>query len=333
MAHDDRDGRPDDQPGPDAGHASPAAPAAPAANAAHPTAAARLGPTGWFLAVAVGSTLLFVLAYLIFVGTTPGQRIENLALLGAELRSDADRAAALDRLSSVTVAIFALALVAVLATGFLRRREVLAVTAAGSMVIAVLLAEVLKDVLPRPVLVDGPAWLLRNSFPSGSAAVAASIAIGALLVVPDRLRWAVLVAGVIFAALIGESVQTTGWHRLSDTIGGVLLVIAVSAGGLVLLARAGRVAPSEGARIDPRLRAALLAVAVGAAVLGAALTILPVIFPLLGAPTGARRSIMQTAFPLVGVGVTVLTIVVFARVIEPYSLGRGERTGSPTESG
>jgi hypothetical protein len=314
MAHDDRDGPPDDGSAAVAvsvaGDTSPAVPAAPRPSAA------RLGPTGWFLAVAIGSTLLFVLAYLIFVGTTPGQRIENLALLGAELRSDADRAAALDRLSSVTVAIFALALVGVLATGFVRRREVLAVTAAGSMVIAVLLAEVLKDVLPRPALVDGPAWLLRNSFPSGSAAVAASIAIGALLVVPDRLRWAVLIAGVIFAALIGESVQTTGWHRLSDTIGGVLLVIAVSASGLVLLARG-----------------VLLAMAVGAAVLGAALTILPVIFPLLGAPAGARRSIMQTAFPLVGVGVTVLTIVVFARVIEPYSLGRGEHTPSRTEPG
>jgi hypothetical protein len=331
MAHDDRDGPPDDGSAAVAvsvaGDTSPAVPAAPRPSAA------RLGPTGWFLAVAIGSTLLFVLAYLIFVGTTPGQRIENLALLGAELRSDADRAAALDRLSSVTVAIFALALVGVLATGFVRRREVLAVTAAGSMVIAVLLAEVLKDVLPRPALVDGPAWLLRNSFPSGSAAVAASIAIGALLVVPDRLRWAVLIAGVIFAALIGESVQTTGWHRLSDTIGGVLLVIAVSASGLVLLARAGRVSPSDGARIDPRLRGVLLAMAVGAAVLGAALTILPVIFPLLGAPAGARRSIMQTAFPLVGVGVTVLTIVVFARVIEPYSLGRGEHTPSRTEPG
>lgn len=292
-----------------------------------PAGMPRFGPVARFGAVAIVACLLLVLTYLLLVTTELGQRMENLALLGAELRSDAEREAALGRLSVVTVAIFALALVAVVATGFLRRREPLALVVAAAMVAAVVIAESLKIVLPRPALVDGPVWLLRNSFPSGSAAVAAAIAIGALLVAPDRLRWVVLLAGVAFAALIGESVQTTGWHRLSDTVGGVMIVIAVSALGLAGLASTGYVTPSDAARIDHRFRGALLIGAAAAVVLGVGIALTPTVFPLLGAPDGARRSILQTAFPLVGIGVTVLATVSFARVIEPYSFGR--RGGPP----
>lgn len=291
----------------------------------------RYGPTVRFVAVVAIALALFVATYIALVATEPGQRIENLALRGAELRSGAEREAALGRLSVVTVAIFALAVVAVLTVGFLRRREPLAAMAAGAMIGAVVLAEALKAVLPRPALVEGPEWLLRNSFPSGSTAVAASIAVGALLVAPDRLRWATLVAGGLVVALIGEAVQTTGWHRLSDTIGGVLLVIAIAATGLSLLSIAGYVEPSSAARIDHRLRGGLLIVAAGAVVLGAAMAILPVAFPLVGAPVGARRSILQTALPLVGVGVTVLAVVAFARVVEPYSLGRRRPTDPPPD--
>jgi membrane-associated phospholipid phosphatase len=293
-----------------------------------PRDTSRVGPTVRFLAVVALALALLVATWLVLVATEPGQRLENLALRGAELRSDAEREAALGRLSIVTVAIFALAVVAVLTTGFLRRREPLAVMAAAAMIGSVALAQLLKAVLPRPELVEGPAWLLRNSFPSGTAAVAASIAIGALLVAPDRLRWATLIAGVLFAALIGEAVQTTGWHRLSDTIGGVLLVIAAAGLGLTVLSLGHYVEPAEAARIDPRIRAGLLVMAAGAIVVGAGLAILPAIFPLLGQPDDARQSILQTACPLVGVGVTVLAVVAFARVIEPYSLGRRRSTAT-----
>jgi MFS family permease len=312
--HQDLDGA-DPSPGSTAEPASPRAPAT--------------GPTLRFLLVAIVAVALFVATYLVLVWTEPGQRIENVALRGAELRTDAEREAALGRLSVVTVAIFALAVVGVLAVGFLRRREPLALMAATAMVTSVALAQLLKAILPRPELVEGPAWLLRNSFPSGSAAVAASIAIGALLVAPDRLRWVTLLAGVLFAALIGEAVQTTGWHRLSDTIGGVLLVIAVAGVGLTVLAVARYVEPSEAARIDPRIVAVLLLLAAGTVVLGAGLAVLPTVFPLLGAPADSRQSILQTAFPLVGVGISVLAIVAFARVIEPYSLGRRSATDAP----
>ncbi len=309
----------------------PAAPPAttPGHRRRRPSRPAGSSPTVRFVAVCLAALALLVLTYLIFATTEAGQIVENLALRGAEFRSEADRESALGRLSVVTVAIYLLAVVAVLTVGFLRRREPLALIAAATMVGAVVLAEILKGVLPRPALVDGPIWLLRPSFPSGSAAVAAAIAIGGLMVAPDRLRWMAMTGGVVFAGLIVEAVQTTGWHRLSDTIGGVLLVIVVASAGLVMLARAGYVIPSDAARIDRRIRSALLVVAAGAVVLGIALAILPVVFPLLAAPAGARRSILQTAFPLVGIGATAAAIVVFARVIEPYSLGRRPSKDGP----
>ena len=171
------------------------------------------------------------------------------------------------------------------------------------MGVAVVLSEVLKDVLPRPALVDGPAWILRTSFPSGSAAVAAAMAIGALLVAPDRLRWLVVPAGAIYAAVIAEAIQTTGWHRLSDTLGGVLLVLVVAAAGLAVVARAGLVQPSTHGRIDRRVRTGVLVAGTVAIGLG---TIIPLAatFPLLASPDSGRRAFLQTAFPLVGSGLT-----------------------------
>lgn len=291
-----------------------------------PAARAIRDATFRFVAVGLLALALAAVAYVGLVTTETGQRIENLALRGSELRTPTEREAALGRLSIVTVAGVALAVTGVLTIGFLRKREPLAVLAASTMIGAIVLVEILKEVLPRPTLVDGPPWLLRNSFPSGSAAVATAIAVGAFLVAPDRLRWAALVAGALIAAIVGEAVQTTGWHRLSDTIGGVCIVIAVSALGLALLSTSGFVEYSGAARIDRRLLAGLAALAVAMVALGAALALLPVAFPLVGAPVGARRSILQTAFPIIGVGITILALTAFARVTEPFSLGR-RRTG------
>ena len=279
-----------------------------------------------FLAVLAVSLTLFVATYLVFVGTAPGQRIENVALLGAELRSDAEVEAALGRLSIVTVAIFALAVVVVLAVGFLRRREPLA---GGRRA-------------------DGGWWCSpRSSRPSSPTRARRGPGLAAAQQLPererrgrrlDRHRRAAGGARSValgdpggrraFAALIGEAVQTTGWHRLSDTLGGVLLVIAVAAAGLSSCPP-GFVSRRPRPTSIPRLRGLLLIGGAGAVIVGAVLAVLPAIFPLLGTPDDARRSILQTAFPLVGAGVTVSAVVAFARVIEPYSLGRRSTESSP----
>jgi hypothetical protein len=279
-------------------------------------------PAWRFGLAAVGSAVLVVSVYAAFVLTRAGQRLENIGLIGAQLRGAAVRAESLGYLAQMTVLTFALAILGLIAVAFVRRRPGLGVLVGAVMAGSVLLAEFLKGALPRPELVSGPVWILRNDFPSGTATVAAAIGIGALLVAPDRLRWVVLPVGAAFAAVIGQSTQVTGWHRMSGALGGVLLVISVASTALLLLARIGLVQPTPRGRIHPTFRAAILVVPAGTLIISAAALALLVAFPLLQVPTNADAAFFHTVFELLGFGFTVLAFVLFASVIEPFSLGR-----------
>ena len=294
----------------------------------------RLAETAaWRFALAGAlSIVLFAATYVGFVLTEAGQRLENAALMGAQLRGDAAREGSLGYLSQLTVLTFALGVIAIAAVAFARRRPGLGVLVAGAMGGATLAAELLKDGLPRPELVTGPVWILRNDFPSGTATVAAALGIGAFLVAPDRLRWAVLPLGALFAAVIGQSTQITGWHRLSSAVGGVLLVIAVASAALVLLDRSGLVRRSPLGRIDRRVRTAILVLPTATFVIAAAAIVLLVAFPLLQTPADADAVFLHTVSELVGFGLTVVAFVVFARVVEPFSLGRTVSPG-PARAG
>jgi hypothetical protein len=285
--------------------------------------AAAISAERRFSALFAGALALMGAIYLAFVTTETGQRLENLALRGAALRTDSERETGLARLSQVSILIFGAALVAVVVVGLIRRRPRLGIAVGGLMIASVLAVELLKGVLPRPLLVEGPTWILRNSFPSGSAAVAVAIAVGAILVSPDRVRWVIVPVGAAYAAIVVEALQTTGWHRLSDTLGSVLVVVAVASAGLVLLARAGLVQLSEHGRIDRRVRTILLVTALVALAVATIVLAIGSLFPLLTSSDGGRRVFLQTAFPLVGIGFVSLAIVAFARVVEPFTLGRG----------
>ena len=274
-----------------------------------------------FAAAAIASVAAFWAVYAAFVLTEPGQRSENLGLLGAVLRSEADRQASLGRLSLISLVSFGLAVVLVFLVATMRRRARLGILAAGVMVTSIVAAEILKEVLPRPALVDGPAWILRNDFPSGHSTIAAGIGVAMLLVSPDRLRWFALPAAVLIAGFIGQATQVAGWHRLSGSIGGVLLVVAVALAGLVVLDRAGLVAPSAHGRVSARLRGLLVGLGAVLILLGAIVLAIFVAFPLLRAPEGASGAFLHTVFDAVGSGVTVLVLVAFAATIEPYALG------------
>ena len=290
----------------------------------------RTGARTRFLMTAAGSLALVLITWAALVATEPGQRIENLGLLGVEFRTSAEREAALERLSVISTTMFGLTIVGVFLVALARRRAALGGAVVASMVVAVVLAQVLKEVLPRPELLAGPVWLLRNSFPSGTAAVAVAVAVGGLLVVPDRLRWVVLPVGAVYAAAIGEATQATGWHRLSDVVGSTLLVVMVASVMLAGLASAGLVQPAPAGRVDRRIRNTLGVIALIALLLGAALIGVAAIFPVLLSPTGSRRAFLQTALPLVGVGLTVSILLAFGRVVEPWSLGEGRSPGPST---
>ncbi|MEO8273507.1 MAG: phosphatase PAP2 family protein [Chloroflexota bacterium] len=277
--------------------------------------------------------VLFVVTYWAFVTTGVGQSLENLAVRGAQLRSTETRGASLELLSPISVLAFGLAITITFLVAVLRRRLALGAMAVGVMVTSVVAAELLKEVLPRPVFEPGPSWILRNSFPSGSAAVATAVAIGCLLVAPDRLRWLVLAAGTLAVAIIGDAVQTAGWHRLSDTIGGTLLVIGVASGGLAVLARMGLVQETQHGRVPRSVWIVLALLALAVLILATLVIVILLAFPLLGAPEGGRRAFLQTAFPLFGAGSTILAMLVFGRVIEPLSLGQGGSDRTAAEPG
>ncbi|HEU5204909.1 MAG TPA: phosphatase PAP2 family protein [Candidatus Limnocylindrales bacterium] len=299
-------------------------------------AIARAAP---YALAGAGLLAAFIAVYVIAVLTETGQRVENTALLGAAIRSEAERGRSADALSPVSLATFGLAVFLVVTAGFARRRSGLGLVAGAVMVVAVVAAELLKDVLPRPAHIDGPVWLLRNSFPSGTVAVVAATGVGALLVSPDRLRWAVLVVGGVALAIAAQSTQIAGWHRLSDAVGSGLLVAAVGAFGVSVLAAGDLVADSSVGRITWRVYAGILSVGGVLLALGTLLLVLLVVFPLLSSPEGGRRVFFQTAFPLFAAALTPLTLVLFARLLEGRSLGRrpaeerdelSEATGSST---
>ena len=282
----------------------------------------RQSPTVRFAAAGVLALAAAVVVYWLFVGTAAGQRLENEALLASALRDETAFRASLERLSVISVASFAAALTLMIVVGAARNRLGLGLVVAASMALAVVAAEVLKEILPRPELVSGPSWILRNSFPSGHTAVAAAAAVGALLVAPDRIRWLVLPAAAGIAALAGQATQVTGWHRMSCALGAVLIVVGVAALGLTVVAKAGLVQPDVHGRINRRLTWALIVAGGLAIVAGILVFILGLVFPILRAPQGAQGAFSQTTLVALGIGLTVLIITAFGVLIEPYTLGR-----------
>ncbi len=300
-------------------------------------AAPRPGPAGKdslailrFAAAALVATALLGAVYGALVLTEPGQRLENLGLAGAELRDTADRQESLGSLSHISVLSFGGAILFVIGVGLVRRRPGLGLLIGAVMGISVVAAEVLKEVLSRPEFFPAPAWLLRNTFPSGHATVAAAIGIGAILVAPNRLRWVVVPVAAAYASTIGQATQIAGWHRLSGTIGGVLLVVAVASFALAVLADRGHLYRSAAGHVHARIKTAMLGVAGFIVLLAAVIAALPVAFPLLHVPRGADLVFVHTANALIGVGVTIAAIVTFGVLLEPFSVGRPE--GAPASA-
>lgn len=80
--------------------------------------------------------------------------------------------------------------------------------------------ELLKHVLSEPA----PSRLLPTpSWPSGHSTAAMSLALGAALAAPARLRPAAAALGASLAIAVGYSVMATGMHYPSDVVGGFLV--------------------------------------------------------------------------------------------------------------
>jgi membrane-associated phospholipid phosphatase len=109
----------------------------------------------------------------------------------------------------------------------------------GSIAAALATTEVLKVALgplDRTFAPQrGPKW--EQSFPSGHATIAMSLALGAIVAAPRVLRAAIAVAGGVYAAGVGISLVALGWHYPSDVVGGYLVAATWAAASLAFLRR------------------------------------------------------------------------------------------------
>lgn len=181
-----------------------------------------LGRLPW----AVFSALGFLGLYGLSNWTPFGQRAENSLIDGY-----ADDALIFELYDSVpfpplrfTIGTVVLGVGAAVLIAAWRRRWRDAATVAVAGPLAVLATQVFEHVGVRPDLVGAPQNLTAPSYPSGHFAVAATVTLSLLIVVPRQ--WLVWCAPVLltWTAVVGGAIQAMFWHRPSDVLGGALLV-------------------------------------------------------------------------------------------------------------
>lgn len=164
----------------------------------------------------------------VFVDTWAGQRVEDAALDGATLGQGQLWVMAKPVLDVVSVGFVAGGLVVAAGLALLRRRWSLVLQVGLLVVGANLTTRVVKYwVLERPVLGVGADY--GNTLPSGHTTAAGSVSAALLLVVPPRARPVVAVLGGGYTAATGVSTLVGQWHRPSDVVAGVLVVLGWTA--------------------------------------------------------------------------------------------------------
>jgi membrane-associated phospholipid phosphatase len=168
-----------------------------------------------------------VATWRVFVDTWAGQWSEEAVLRGAEYGQNRLWEVAEPVLDVVSVTYIAVVLLAAILIALLRRRWVLAMQVVVLMAGANLTTQLIKLVVTdRPDLgVPGPGM---NALPSGHTTAAGSVSAVLVLVVPPRVRpWAAFF-GAVYTAATGVSTLVGQWHRPSDVVAGILVVLAWS---------------------------------------------------------------------------------------------------------
>ncbi|MEV4642733.1 phosphatase PAP2 family protein [Actinoplanes sp. NPDC049548] len=199
------------------------------------------------------------LVYYACVRTSPGQKVDTLAMRGADVQHPRV-VEVLDRaLNGTTLVSLVAVCLAAAAIGIIRRRADLAIGAAILVLGANATTQLLKSRLPRPDLDGFPA---PNSFPSGHTTAAASVAFALILVLPFAVRGTVALAGAAYVTIIAIATVWAEWHRPSDTVAALLVVLAWAALASAFV-RARRVRIT-GVTARPNRKAMLLFTVVGA---------------------------------------------------------------------
>ncbi len=223
---------------------------------------ARSAPLSRALAVVVALLAVGGLAatWHLLVRRPAGQRLDGAAVDGAAYGQGTLWRLAEPVLDIVSMGFVVLALGAVALVAVLRRRWGLALQSAVLIGGSNLTTQLLKHhLLERPdyEITTGT----MNTLPSGHTTVAASVAMAVLLVVPRAGRPAAAVIGAAYTGATGIATLVGQWHRPSDVIAAVLVVLAWT--GLVC-------AVTPGTELDHRSRSSRTATAVGTGILGGA---------------------------------------------------------------
>ncbi|GAB6936999.1 phosphatase PAP2 family protein [Isoptericola variabilis] len=219
--------RPQTPPTPSQGTAGVGAPILPvgAWRGARTVREARTAPRVVAGAVAVLAVLGVWLTYRFFVGTTAGQRVDELAFGGATYGQGRLWRVAEPVLDVVSVAFVVAGVAVAILVALVRRRWVLALQVAVLVGGANVTTQVLKHgILDRPELLPG--WTGPNTLPSGHTTVAASVSVALLLVTPRAWRPVVAILGATYTAATGVSTLVGQWHRPSDVVAALLVVLA-----------------------------------------------------------------------------------------------------------
>ncbi|GGC04432.1 phosphatase PAP2 family protein [Cellulomonas carbonis] len=161
----------------------------------------------------------------VFVATHTGQVLEAAAFQGSEYGASRLWRVAEPVLDVISVPFIAIVLVSAMLVAVVRRRAVLAIQVAVVTGGANLTTQLLKhSVLDKPD--HGVGDRLVNTLPSGHTTAAASVAAALLFVVPRRFRPVTALLGAAYTAATGVSTLVGQWHRPSDAVAGVLVVVA-----------------------------------------------------------------------------------------------------------
>lgn len=229
-------------------------------------------PRGRLAALGGGCLAALALTCGVFVWTRGGQRLDGELLPRAERGGGYVQETVLVEPAGTVLSFFgdlslmAAVFVALVAVAAWNRRLLTGLAGIGIVLCSVAAARVLKLVLARPDLgVAGSTT--HNSFPSGHVTAAASLLLAFALVVAPPWRWWLAVPGVAGVAVVSAATMISGWHRLSDVLGGLLLAVAVTCLGASLVQ--GRRIPADLPRGGaPPAGRSVAALVTGAAVAG-----------------------------------------------------------------
>ncbi|MGX7671999.1 phosphatase PAP2 family protein [Plantactinospora sp. DSM 117369] len=284
----------------------------------------------WLVLLTALQILAFVVVWRFAVGTEQGQVLDTIALTGNSIGQHRIEGIVGGVLNAVSLLSLLAATAVIGFIALIRVRITLAVVTVLLIVGANLTTQALKSFIERPDFdVDEAREAAGNSLPSGHTAVAASVAIALVMVLPPRVRgWGALV-GAGYAAAAGVATLSAGWHRPSDAVAALLVVGAwASAASLVLLLTQRETA--QVAAADGNRRAAAVLGVVGLALLLVAAVALGWTDGMRSTPIsefGRRQLLIAYGGSAAGIAgtaalVTALVLVTLHRVVPRYT-GRG----------